>query len=101
MLVNDAESLNYYWLAIVIAALVGLFFGVAKRLLNPDNRAAMRHVGVNFIVGILLVTLYTTMTGRIQIQSERDGSVADAVLIGTDAGRELRARAGTDFFRPA
>jgi hydroxymethylbilane synthase len=32
---------------------------------------------------------------------ERDGSVADAVLIGTDAGRELRARAGTDFFRPA
>jgi hydroxymethylbilane synthase len=30
---------------------------------------------------------------------ERHGSAADAVLIGTDAGRELRAQAGVDFFR--
>jgi len=32
---------------------------------------------------------------------EREGSPADAVLIGADAGRELRARAGADFFQPA
>lgn len=76
MLVSDGESLNYYWVAIAVAALVGLFFGIAKHLLNPNNQAALRHVGVNFIVGILLVIIYTTMTARIIVQSERDGSVA-------------------------
>jgi len=76
MLVSDGESLNYYWVAIAVAAIVGLFFGIAKRLLNPNNQAALRHVGVNFIVGILLVIVYTTMTARIIVQSERDGSVA-------------------------
>ncbi len=101
MLVRDAESLNYYWLAIVIAALVGLFFGVAKRLLNHDNSTALRHVGVNFIVGILLVTLYTTMTGRIHIQSERDGSVAtvDNVPILSFITPVLMSTLAVDFAR--
>jgi hydroxymethylbilane synthase len=34
------------------------------------------------------------------LQTEREGSVIDAALIGADAGRELRERAGPEFFRP-
>jgi hydroxymethylbilane synthase len=30
----------------------------------------------------------------------RAGAVADAVALGSDAGREFKARAGADFFAP-
>jgi hydroxymethylbilane synthase len=33
-------------------------------------------------------------------ETEREGTAADAVLIGADAGRELKERAGPDFFQP-
>jgi len=34
------------------------------------------------------------------LQCERRGSVADALALGADAGRELKARAGENFFAP-
>ena len=34
------------------------------------------------------------------LEARRDGDAADAVGLGADAGRELRARAGADFFAP-
>jgi hydroxymethylbilane synthase len=34
------------------------------------------------------------------VETEREGAVADAVALGADAGRELKARAGADFFAP-
>jgi hydroxymethylbilane synthase len=33
-------------------------------------------------------------------ETEREGTLADAVLIGADAGRELKERAGPGFFQP-
>ncbi|HEY7248826.1 MAG TPA: hydroxymethylbilane synthase [Xanthobacteraceae bacterium] len=39
--------------------------------------------------------------GSERFSIERDGVPDDAFLIGADAGRELKARAGADFFRPA
>jgi hydroxymethylbilane synthase len=38
--------------------------------------------------------------GSEAVETEREGAAADAVALGTDAGRELKARAGTDFFAP-
>ena len=38
--------------------------------------------------------------GSDAVETEREGAVADAVALGTDAGRELKARAGADFFAP-
>ena len=32
------------------------------------------------------------------LETDREGALKDAVLIGADAGRELRDRAGPDFF---
>jgi hydroxymethylbilane synthase len=37
--------------------------------------------------------------GSAHFAIEREGSVADAVLIGADAGHEIKARAGVDFFQ--
>ena len=34
-------------------------------------------------------------------EAAREGAAADAVALGADAGRELKARAGADFFAPA
>ena len=33
-------------------------------------------------------------------ETARDGAVADAAALGADAGRELKQRAGADFFAP-
>ena len=33
-------------------------------------------------------------------EAARAGAVADAVALGADAGSELKARAGADFFAP-
>jgi hydroxymethylbilane synthase len=38
--------------------------------------------------------------GSEAVETEREGAVADAVALGADAGRELKARAGADFFAP-
>ena len=38
--------------------------------------------------------------GSRYFETEREGSTAEAVLLGADAGRELRERAGPDFFLP-
>jgi hydroxymethylbilane synthase len=38
--------------------------------------------------------------GGAVLQTEREGVVEDAALIGADAGRELKLRAGSDFFAP-
>jgi hydroxymethylbilane synthase len=38
--------------------------------------------------------------GSEAVETEREGAAADAVALGTDAGRELKARAGADFFAP-
>jgi hydroxymethylbilane synthase len=38
--------------------------------------------------------------GSEAVETEREGAAADAVAIGADAGRELKARAGADFFAP-
>lgn len=75
MLVNDASSLNNYWLAIVIAGFAGLFVAVVSKIANPDNKAVLRSAGMNFIAGIILVSIYTGLTARIIVQSERDGQV--------------------------
>src|SRR5271166_442731 len=37
--------------------------------------------------------------GRACLETAREGPLADAIRMGTDAGRELKARAGPDFFR--
>src|SRR5262249_28296364 len=37
--------------------------------------------------------------GSEAVETQRTGAVADAVALGADAGRELRSRGGTDFFR--
>jgi hydroxymethylbilane synthase len=39
--------------------------------------------------------------GSEAFEAAREGAVADAAALGADAGRELRARAGADFFAPA
>jgi hydroxymethylbilane synthase len=39
--------------------------------------------------------------GSAAFETARAGAAADAVALGTDAGRELKARAGADFFAPA
>jgi hydroxymethylbilane synthase len=38
--------------------------------------------------------------GSEAVETEREGAAADAVALGADAGRELKARAGADFFAP-
>jgi hydroxymethylbilane synthase len=38
--------------------------------------------------------------GSEAFEAVREGAVADAVALGADAGRELKARAGADFFAP-
>jgi len=38
--------------------------------------------------------------GSACFETQREGSTADAVRIGVDAGRELKARAGAGFFHP-
>ena len=37
--------------------------------------------------------------GSVCLQTARTGPLADAASLGADAGRELRSRAGPDFFR--
>jgi len=39
--------------------------------------------------------------GSAAFETAREGSAADAAALGSDAGRELRRRAGADFFAPA
>jgi hydroxymethylbilane synthase len=39
--------------------------------------------------------------GSAHFETRRDGAIADATALGADAGRELKARAGADFFAPA
>jgi hydroxymethylbilane synthase len=39
--------------------------------------------------------------GSAHFETRRDGAIADATALGADAGRELKARAGSDFFAPA
>jgi hydroxymethylbilane synthase len=39
--------------------------------------------------------------GSEAFETQREGTVADAFALGEDAGRELKARAGADFFAPA
>jgi hydroxymethylbilane synthase len=39
--------------------------------------------------------------GSAHLATRRDGAIADATALGADAGRELKARAGADFFAPA
>jgi hydroxymethylbilane synthase len=39
--------------------------------------------------------------GSEAFETTREGAVADAVELGADAGRELKRRAGADFFAPA
>ena len=39
--------------------------------------------------------------GSAAFETAREGSAADAAAVGSDAGRELRRRAGADFFAPA
>jgi hydroxymethylbilane synthase len=38
--------------------------------------------------------------GSAQVETARTGAVADAAALGADAGRELKSRAGADFFAP-
>ena len=38
--------------------------------------------------------------GSAAFEAAREGAAADAVALGADAGRELKARAGADFFAP-
>jgi hydroxymethylbilane synthase len=38
--------------------------------------------------------------GSALFETRRDGAAADAVTLGADAGRELKSRAGPDFFAP-
>jgi hydroxymethylbilane synthase len=38
--------------------------------------------------------------GSALFETRRDGAAADAIALGADAGRELKARAGPDFFSP-
>jgi hydroxymethylbilane synthase len=38
--------------------------------------------------------------GSETFETAREGPVADAAALGADAGRELKARAGADFFAP-
>jgi hydroxymethylbilane synthase len=39
--------------------------------------------------------------GSAHFETRRDGAIADATALGADAGRELKSRAGADFFAPA
>jgi hydroxymethylbilane synthase len=39
--------------------------------------------------------------GSAHFETRRDGAIADATTLGADAGRELKSRAGADFFAPA
>jgi hydroxymethylbilane synthase len=39
--------------------------------------------------------------GSAHLETRREGVIADAVALGADAGRELKAHAGADFFTPA
>ena len=39
--------------------------------------------------------------GSAAFETAREGAAADAAALGADAGRELKARAGADFFAPA
>ena len=39
--------------------------------------------------------------GSATFETAREGAAADAAALGADAGRELKARAGADFFAPA
>jgi hypothetical protein len=75
MLVSNLTAENYYWVAIVLAALAGTFFAVVTKLSNVDNKEAMSAAFMNFMAGIILVMMYTGYTGRVLIQSERDGTV--------------------------
>ena len=38
--------------------------------------------------------------GSAAFETAREGAAADAAALGADAGRELKARAGADFFAP-
>ncbi len=38
--------------------------------------------------------------GSETFETAREGAVADAAALGADAGRELKSRAGADFFAP-
>jgi hydroxymethylbilane synthase len=48
--------------------------------------------------GLVFRGMIATPDGSRYFETERRGSIGDAVLLGTDAGRELRQRAGPDFF---
>jgi hydroxymethylbilane synthase len=50
---------------------------------------------------IALRALIASPDGRSVLRTERRGAVKDAARLGADAGAELRARAGNDFFAPA
>ncbi len=101
MLVSNLTAENYYWIAIVLAALVGIFFAVVTRLSNIDNKDAMNAAFMNFMAGILLVMIYTGYTGRVLIQSERDGTVkaVDNVPVMAFAVPVLMSNLSIDFAR--
>jgi len=48
--------------------------------------------------GLYFRGLIVKPDGRESFETERRGNAADAAMLGEDAGRELRSRAGTDFF---
>src|SRR5262245_17291891 len=51
--------------------------------------------------GVSFRGLIARPNGSEVLQCERRGGVADAAALGADAGRELKARAGENFFAPA
>lgn len=101
MLVSNVTAVNNYWLAIALAAFSGLFFAVVSKLNNLDNKVVLNGAWMNFVAGIILVMMFTGLTGRVLIQSERDGTTkaVDNVPVLSFAVPVLMSNLSVDFAR--
>ena len=88
-------------LAPVLDARTGLALSAERAFLGKLDGSCRTPIGGHAIVragSIHFRGVIVKPDGSEAFEAARDGRIADAAKLGTEAGRELRERAGADFF---